>query len=206
MCAVLRAEAAPNDKSKPGDPAPGASAPATSDRDRDRDRVRAAAETAIVAKPVVKPGAAKRSQQGSGASSLNGPGGRPAAGGTKIPEALRKQLEKQLEARVERDITQIRSLRGEAIGLLTTFVGETPREAREMPEALLRLGELKWELEREQFVERFKAWELKPVDQRGPTLDPNFQPSRDLSNTEILDCIHLVNALDDARFCFDHAL
>ena len=49
-----------------------------------------------------------------------------------------------------------------------------------MPEALLRLGELKWELEREQFVERFKAWEAKPVDQRGPSIDPNFQPSRDL--------------------------
>ena len=45
-----------------------------------------------------------------------------------------------------------------------------------MPEAMLRLGELKWELEREQFVERFKAWEAKPVDQRGPAPEPNFQP------------------------------
>ena len=139
--------------------------------------VRAAAETAIVAAPVAKPG--KKAASGTGASGLNGPGGRP-QNGPKIPEALRKQLEKQLESRIERDLTQIKSLRGEAIGLLTTFVGETPREAREMPEALLRLGELKWELEREQFVERFKAWEAKPVDQRGPSIDPNFQPSRDL--------------------------
>ena len=171
------AHAAPGDKGKPVEAgtlstAPGASAPSTS-------TVRAAAETAIVAKPVVKPGASKRAQ-GSGASGLSGPGGRPAAGGTKIPEALRKQLEKQLEARIDRDVSQIKALRGEAIGLLTTFVAETPREAREMPEAMLRLGELKWELEREQFVERFKAWEGKPVDQRGPTPDPNFQPSRDL--------------------------
>ena len=171
LCAAGVAHAAPSDKSKPADPAPGASAPATSS-------VRAAAETAIVAKPVVKPG--KKGAQGTASGTLNGPGGRPAANGAKLPDALRKQLEKQLEARIERDVTQIKALRGEAIGLLTTFVAETPREAREMPEALLRLGELKWELEREQFVERFRAWEAKPVDQRGPSLDPNFQPSRDL--------------------------
>lgn len=137
--------------------------------------VRAAAEKTIEAKPAQKPGAAKRAQQGAGGSSL----ARPATG-PKIPDALRAQLQKQLEARIDRDVAQIRQLRGEAIGLLTTFVAETPREAREMPEAMLRLGELKWELEREQFVERFKAWEAKPVDQRGPTPEPNFQPSRDL--------------------------
>ncbi len=176
-CAVASAGAAPNERNKPPAPAPapapapGAGVPATSS-------VRAAAETAIVANPVAKPGTKRAS--GSGASGLNGPGGRPTTSGPKIPEALRKQLEKQLESRIERDITQIKSLRGEAIGLLTTFVSETPRETREMPEALLRLGELKWELEREQFVERFKAWEAKPVDQRGPSIDPNFQPSRDL--------------------------
>ena len=174
VCAVASAGAAPNERNKSAPapaPAPGAGVPAASS-------VRAAAETAIVANPVSKPGAKRTT--GSGTPGLSGPGGRPATNGPKIPEALRKQLEKQLESRIERDLTQIKSLRGEAIGLLTTFVGETPREAREMPEALLRLGELKWELEREQFVERFKAWEAKPVDQRGPSIDPNFQPSRDL--------------------------
>jgi tetratricopeptide (TPR) repeat protein len=49
-----------------------------------------------------------------------------------------------------------------------------------MPEALLRLGELKWEIERERFVERFKAWEARPIDQRGPAPAPDFQPARDL--------------------------
>ena len=142
--------------------------------------VRAAAEKTIEAKPAQKPG----SQQG---SSLKGPGGRPAILGPKIPEALRVQLQKQLDARVDRDVSQVRQLRGEAITLLTTFVGETPREAREMPEALLRLGELKWELEREQFVERFRAWESKPVDLRGPVPEPNFQPSRDLFGRVLKD-------------------
>ncbi|MDB4998561.1 MAG: domain protein putative component of TonB system, partial [Myxococcaceae bacterium] len=174
------AHAAPGDKSKPVDSGVLNTTPGSSLPTGGSDRVRAAAETAIVAKPTVKPGA-KRGQ-GAGASGLSGPGGRPAVNASrpKIPDALRKQLEKQLEARVERDVTQVKALRGEAIGLLSTFVAETPREAREMPEALLRLGELKWELEREQFVERFKAWEAKPVDQRGPSIDPNFQPSRDL--------------------------
>jgi tetratricopeptide (TPR) repeat protein len=142
--------------------------------------VKAAAEKTIDAKPLPKPGAAKRaSGASSGASGLAGPGGRPTVG-PRIPDALRAQLQQQLEGRVSRDLAQVKQLRGEAIGLLTTFVAETPREAREMPEALLRLGELKWELEREQFVDRFKAWEAKPVDQRGETPAPNFTPSREL--------------------------
>ncbi|HVH43704.1 MAG TPA: tetratricopeptide repeat protein [Labilithrix sp.] len=159
------------EKGKPApEPPPSVSAPAGG-------TVRAAAEKTIEAKPSQKPGASKGGQ---GASSLKGAGGRPAINGPKLPDALRVQLQKQLDARIDRDVAQVRQLRGEGIALLTTFVAETPREAREMPEALLRLGELKWELEREQLVERFKAWEAKPVDQRGPTPEPNFQPSRDL--------------------------
>jgi tetratricopeptide (TPR) repeat protein len=172
--APAHAVAAP-EKGKPlptPDPAAAAATPGGS--------VRAAAEKTIEAKPIQKPGAAKRAEHGSGSSSLKGAGGRPASNGPKIPDALRAQLQKQLDARVDRDVGQIRQLRTEAIGLLSTFVAETPRETREMPEALLRLGELKWELEREQFVERFKAWEAKPVDQRGQLQEPNFQPSRDL--------------------------
>jgi tetratricopeptide (TPR) repeat protein len=160
-------------KGKPAsDPTPASAPGGTS--------VRAAAEKTIEAKPAQKPGAAKRAQQGAGASSLKGAGGRPAINGPKLPDALRAQLQKQLESRIDRDVAQIRSLRGEAIGLLSTFVVETPREAREMPEAMLRLGELKWELEREQFLERFKTWEARPIDQRGAIPEPNFQPSRDL--------------------------
>jgi TolA-binding protein len=163
------AEAAP-DKAKPagGDPLPPPALAGTGG-------VRAAAEKTIDAKPAAKPG---RTQQRGGSSSLKG--GRPVMNGPRLPDALRAQLQKQLDARIDRDVAQIQKLRGDAINLLTTFVAETPREAREMPEALLRLGELKWELEREQSVERFKAWEAKPVDLRGPVPEPNFQPSREL--------------------------
>ncbi len=158
------------DKGKPLDtsPSPGTGA------------VRAAAEKTIDAprSGLGKPGAAKRGQASSGGKGA----GRP-VNGPKIPDALRAQLQKQLEARIDRDVAQVKKLRTEAISLLTTFVAETSLTAgatREMPEALLRLGELKWELEREDFVERFKAWEAKPVDQRGTLQEPNFQPSREL--------------------------
>ncbi|HEY8076290.1 MAG TPA: tetratricopeptide repeat protein [Labilithrix sp.] len=157
------------------DAAPDKSAPAPSG-----PTTRPAAERTIDVAPAQKPGARRK------AAAQESVVGKPAHG-QKIPESMRKQLEKQLEARVDRDVTQIKQLRGEAINLLTTFVTETPRESREMPEALLRLGELRWELEREQFVDRFKAWEAKPVDQRGPTPEPNFVPSRELFGRVLKD-------------------
>jgi tetratricopeptide (TPR) repeat protein len=131
-----------------------------------------APERAIDVRPAQKPG--KRAEvQGAGKIGFG-------SHGPKLPDALRAQMQKQLEARIDRDVGEVRKLRGVAIGLLTTFVAEAPATSREMPEALLRLGELNWELEREKVVERFKAWEAKPVDQRGPAPEPNFQPARDL--------------------------
>ena len=79
--------------------------------------------------------------------------------GPRIPDALRKQLKAQLDARIERDVQGIKKLRVEAIELLETFIKESPRESREMPEEMMRLGELKWENEREAFVYRFADWE-----------------------------------------------
>ena len=104
----------------------------------------------------------------------------PAIRGPKLPEALRKQLQARLDARVDADVAQQKELRGEAIDLLSKFVGETPREAREMPEALVRLGELQWENARDGFVNRFQAWEKKPVDQRGPAPELEYKVPRDL--------------------------
>jgi len=122
-----------------------------------------------------------------GTSAPSGPGTRPAMNGPRIPDALKAQLKAQLDARIDRDIVRIRELRGDAVLLLTTFVSESPKDAPEMPEALLRLGELRWEIEREAFVERFQKWDALPVDQRGPTPQPNFQPSRDLFGRVLKD-------------------
>jgi len=117
----------------------------------------------------------------------SGPGSRPAMTGPRIPDELKAQLKAQMDARIDRDLVRIRELRGDAVLLLTTFVNESPREAPEMPEALLRLGELRWEVEREGYVERFKRWDALPVDQRGPTPQPDFKPSRDLFGRVLKD-------------------
>ncbi|MET0595916.1 MAG: tetratricopeptide repeat protein, partial [Polyangiaceae bacterium] len=98
--------------------------------------------------------------------------------GPRIPEHLRKALEAQIARRIERDIASQKELRQEAVRLLETFVKEESAAAREMPEALMRLGELYWETEREQFVTRFQAWEKRPVDQRGQVPEPNFDRAR----------------------------
>jgi TolA-binding protein len=145
--------------------------------------VRPAAERNLeqTAKPVVGGSASSETTAASGA------GSRPEMKGPRVPEALKAQLRVQLDARVDRDVARIRALRGDAVLLLTTFVSETPKDAPEMPEALLRLGELRWEIEREAYVERFKKWDEMPVDQRGPTPVPNFAPSRDLFGRVLKD-------------------
>jgi cellulose synthase operon protein C len=137
------------------------------------DAIRPAAERAVA------PAAPAAPDRGT-AHSGGGPSGQPAIRGPKIPEALRKQLQARLDARVDADVAQGKELRGEAIGLLTKFVGETPREAREMPEALVRLGELQWENARDGFVDRFQEWEKRPVDTRGPAPELEYRVPRDL--------------------------
>ena len=143
-------------------------------------QVKPASERAMaevkVAKPIGTVGATESTTKG-----------RPVVRGERIPEALRGQMKLMMDARIDKDLVTIRSLRTEAIDLLTHFVAETPRDAREMPEAMMRLGELRWEVEREGFLDRFKAWEARPVDQRGPAPEPDLKPSRDLFGKVLTD-------------------
>lgn len=164
---------APSALGAPGERSDLSTAPTSSVATTSPGRVTPAAERSVGPSPSQKPGA-------KGGASSSASGTRPVVRGTRIPEALRARLQAQLDARVEKNLVAIRALRGEAHGLLTTFVAETPRESPEMPEALMRLGELKWEIEREASLERFKAWEARPVDQRGVAPEPNYKPSRDL--------------------------
>ncbi len=96
-----------------------------------------------------------------------------------IPERLRATLERQIDARIDRDIAAEKALRHEAMGLLEKFVAETPKDASDMPEALLRLGELEWEDSRDGFLDRFKKWEATPGEQRGPTPEPDYHKPRE---------------------------
>jgi tetratricopeptide (TPR) repeat protein len=136
-------------------------------------QVTPAAEKTLEVKAIAKP-------VGTHLSGESSTKGRPVVRGQRVPEAMRTQMKAVMDARIDKDLVSIKGLRIEAIDLLTHFVNESPRESPEMPEAMMRLGELKWELEREQFIDRFKLWEGRPVDQRGPAPEPNFQPSREL--------------------------
>ena len=95
-----------------------------------------------------------------------------------IPERLRATLERQIDDRIDRDAAALKDLRREAMGLLLKFVAETPKTAPDLPEALLRLGELEWEDQRDQFLEKFKRWEATPGDQRGEPPEPDYRKAR----------------------------
>ncbi|MGH7270613.1 MAG: tetratricopeptide repeat protein, partial [Polyangiaceae bacterium] len=85
------------------------------------------------------------------------------------------------------DLAESKVLRRQAMGLLTTFIGETPKDAREMPEALIRLGELKWEDERDRFLDRFQEWEKQPQASRGPAPQLDDAAARDLFGQVLRD-------------------
>src|SRR5262249_19001062 len=69
-------------------------------------------------------------------------------------------------------------LRKEAMALLDKFIKESPDDSAEMPEALLRMGELEWEDSRDQFLKNFQKWEATPADQRGDPPEPDYSKPR----------------------------
>ncbi|MEZ4340289.1 MAG: tetratricopeptide repeat protein, partial [Sandaracinaceae bacterium] len=56
----------------------------------------------------------------------------------------------------------------EAIELLETFIREEPEQAPEMPDALLRLAELRWEEARAVYLRSYAEWQNRPAESRGP--------------------------------------
>lgn len=95
-----------------------------------------------------------------------------------IPEALRQTLERKIDRRISRNIEQSRKLRREAMVLLGKFIAEAPKDSAEMPEALMRMGELEWEDGRDKFLADFRRWEAEPVDTRGPPPNPDYSKAR----------------------------
>jgi len=97
-----------------------------------------------------------------------------------IPEALRAILAKKIDRRIARNLVAEKKLRIEAMGLLSKFIDESPEGSNEMPEALLRMGELEWEDARDTFLTNFQKWEALPPEQRAekdpPT--PNYSKPR----------------------------
>ncbi len=95
-----------------------------------------------------------------------------------IPERLRKSLERRIDARIAWNIKAQKKLRNDAMVLLRKFVAESPEDSDELPEALMRLGELEWEDSRDKFLAAFNAWEKKPQDQRGEPPSPDYATPR----------------------------
>jgi TolA-binding protein len=64
--------------------------------------------------------------------------------------------------------------RNQAIALLEEFVREEPDTAFEMPDALLRLAELRWEEARSNYLTSFAAWQNVPEANRGVEPAPDY--------------------------------
>ncbi|HLV64360.1 MAG TPA: tetratricopeptide repeat protein, partial [Polyangiaceae bacterium] len=96
----------------------------------------------------------------------------------RVPEPLRRAFAAAIERRILANEAQARALRKEALGLLEKLVRESPADAPEMPEALLRLGELEWEEAREGFLRAFASWERLPADRRGEPPRPDYSRPR----------------------------
>src|SRR5688572_18072241 len=69
-----------------------------------------------------------------------------------IPEALRATLAKRIDRRIARNVAASKKLRHEAHALLEKFIQESPEDSSELPEALIRIGELEWEEARDRFL------------------------------------------------------
>jgi tetratricopeptide (TPR) repeat protein len=139
-----------------------------------------AAERAVRANPKRPPSEVGARGTGVGhAPPIEGAAGQPAITGPRLPDGMRARLKGPLDARVSADLAKAKELRVVAIAILTQFIAEAPREAREMPEALTRLGELQWENERETFVSKFETWDKRPTDERGPAPELDYRVARE---------------------------
>jgi len=98
--------------------------------------------------------------------------------GLQIPAALQKRAQAQVETRISQNLTQARELRRVALRMLGQLLTELPPDAAELPETLIRLGELEWEDAREVFLDRFAHWEKTPSDQRGDPPAPDYSRPR----------------------------
>ncbi|MGE0785100.1 MAG: tetratricopeptide repeat protein [Sandaracinaceae bacterium] len=101
---------------------------------------------------------------------------RPDAQGAAAREFQDAQLEQLLREREQLLLTR----RSTAINLLEEFIREEPESAAEMPDALLRLAELRWEQARADYLTAFDAWQQVPEENRGEPPSPDYTVSNQL--------------------------
>jgi len=98
---------------------------------------------------------------------------RPDALGAAAQEFQQEQLARLLAEREQ----LLETRRETAIALLEEFIREEPEDAPEMPDALLRLAELRWEEARAGYLEAFAAWQEVPPENRGESPRPDYTVS-----------------------------
>lgn len=94
-----------------------------------------------------------------------------------LGEAAREHRDELLERLLAEREQLVGERREEAIRLLEEFIAEEPEEAVEMPDALLRLAELRWEDARARYLEAFAAWQEVPPENRGLEPSPDYAVS-----------------------------
>ena len=104
----------------------------------------------------------------------------------KLPPELRAQAKALMEKRLLEDLEKIGKLRDEAERLLEAFVKEEPPDSPDLPEALLKLAEIKWERSKEKLLKDFKAWNALPPSSRGPAPQLDLKVARGLVK-QVLD-------------------
>jgi len=99
-------------------------------------------------------------------------GGPPIKGIERLPPDLRPQARAIMAKRLKEDVEKIGKLRDQAEKLLEDFIKDEPVGSPDLPEALLKLAEIKWEKAREKYLLDFAAWEAKaPPKGAAPKLD-----------------------------------
>jgi cellulose synthase operon protein C len=104
----------------------------------------------------------------------------------KLPPELRAQAKALMEKRLAEDLEKIGKLRDEAERLLEAFVKEEPKDSPDLPEALLKLAEIKWERAKEKLLADFKAWNALPPASRGKAPELDLKTARGLVK-QVLD-------------------
>ena len=85
-----------------------------------------------------------------------------------VPPELRAQVEALVVKRLAGDLARIGQLREQAEQLLEAFIAEEPKDSPDLPEALLKLAEIKSERAKESLLAQMRAWNDKPAAARGP--------------------------------------
>lgn len=92
----------------------------------------------------------------------------PIKGVEKLPPELRAQAKALMQKRLQEDLVTIGKLRDDAERLLESFIKDEPKDSPDLPEALLKLAEIKWEKARDKHLAAFAEWEKKPSSAKGP--------------------------------------